>query len=106
MSPDHIPHASDRSVAEISSRRTPPSPEHLGPAGYSVQVAAVPDLEEARTLLEQLSRAGYPAYLSTTPTNQIRLYRVRVGPFKAGQTAQQIARRLEREGHHDPWITK
>ena len=102
-------HASDRRLTEGSGRGTPANPEHLERADrsdYSVQVAAVPALEEARVLLEQLSGARYPAYLIPVTINQVRLYRVRVGPFKSQQTAQKTARRLEREGHHAPWITK
>jgi cell division septation protein DedD len=99
-------HDSERRVAEINGRKTLWSFERGGPAGYAVQVAAVPDLEEARTLREQLIRAGYPVYLTTTTINQVRLYRVRVGPFPAKQTAQQAARRLVIQGYHAPWITK
>ena len=69
-SPVPTAHASDRRLTEGSGRRTPANPEHLERAdrsGYSVQIAAVPDLEEARVLLEQLSRAKYPRSVTRTP---------------------------------------
>jgi DedD protein len=76
-----------------------------GASGFSVQVAAFPDPEEARTLSEQLGRAGYSAYLTTATVNQVRYHRVRVGPFQTRQAAQQVAQRLETQGYQPPWIT-
>jgi DedD protein len=98
--------AGESPVAEFSGRSTVPKSEGAGSPGYSVQVAAFPDLEEARTLSERLSRAGYPAYLTTATVNQVRFHRVRVGPFQARQTAQEVAQRLETQGYQAPWITK
>ena len=80
--------------------------ETADPDGYVVQVAAVPDLQEARAVLEQLAEAGYPAYLTATIVDQVELYRVRVGPLKSRPAAEEVARRLEREGHRAPWVTK
>ena len=76
------------------------------PDGYLVQVAAVPDLLEARAVLEQLTEAGHSAYLTAKVVDQVELYRVRVGPFKSRPVAEAAARRLEREGHRAPWVTK
>jgi cell division septation protein DedD len=98
--------AGESRVAELSGRSTVPNSESARPPGYSVQVAAVRDLEEARTLSDQLTRAGYSVYLTTATVNQVRFHRVRVGPFQTRQTAQQVAQRLETQGHQAPWITK
>ena len=76
------------------------------PDGYVVQVAAVPDLQEARAVLDQLAEAGYPAYLTATTIDRVELYRVRVGPLKSRHVAEDVARRLERDGHRAPWVTK
>jgi len=76
------------------------------PNGYLIQVAAVPDLREARAILEQLSEAGYPAYLIAKTVDHVALYRVRVGPLKSRAEAETALRRLESEGHRAPWITK
>jgi cell division septation protein DedD len=76
------------------------------PDGYVVQVAAVPDLREARAILEQLADAGYPSYLIVKVVDRVELYRVRVGPLKSRAEAEETVRRLDREGHRAPWITK
>jgi cell division septation protein DedD len=93
-------------VAELSAPNTIPDSARAGAPGYSVQVAAVRELEDARTLSEQLNRAGYHAYLTTATVKQVRYHRVRVGPFQTRQTAQQVAQRLETQGYPAPWITK
>jgi cell division septation protein DedD len=76
------------------------------PNGYVVQVAAVPNLQEARAVLEQLAEAGYPVHLTAKIVDRVELYRVRVGPLKSRPAAEEVARRLEREGHSAPWVTK
>jgi cell division septation protein DedD len=76
------------------------------PSGYSVQVAAVPDLREARAVLEQLAEAGHHAYLTAKMVDNVELYRVRVGPFQSRSEAEEVVRRLGREGHRAAWITK
>lgn len=92
--------------AEPSGGSTLPNSERAGTSGYSVQVAAVPDPQEARTLSDELTRAGYSVYLTTATVKQVRYHRVRVGPFQTRQTAQQVAQRLETQGYKAPWITK
>lgn len=79
--------------------------ESADPNGYVVQVAAVPDLQEARAVVEQLAEAGHPAYLTATIVDRVELFRVRVGPLKSRLAAEDVARRLEREGHRAPWVT-
>ena len=93
-------------VAEPSGGSTLPNSDRAAASGYSVQVAAVPNLEEARTLSDQLNRAGYSVYLTTATVKQVRFHRVRVGPFQTWQAAQQVAQRLETQGYKAPWITK
>jgi cell division septation protein DedD len=80
--------------------------EGAGVSGYSVQVAAVPNPQEARTLSSELSRIGYSVYLTTATVKEVRYHRVRVGPFQTRQAAQQVAQRLETQGYKAPWITK
>jgi cell division septation protein DedD len=74
--------------------------------GFAVQIAALPDLQEARRTIEQLTAAGYPAFLSPTTVGQVLLYRVRVGPLKTRRLAEDVAGRLQHEGYPTPWITK
>src|SRR5262245_29623076 len=94
-------------LADIQSPRTPAKPapiETTDPPGFSVQVAAVPDVEDAQRMHAQLNAAGYHGYLTLTTVNQVRLYRVRVGPFRSRQTAQEIGRSLEGRGYERVWI--
>lgn len=75
------------------------------PSGYSVQVAAVPDLQQARAELERLTAAGYPAHITTRTVNRVEMYRVRVGPLATRDVAARIAERLEHDGYPSPWVT-
>lgn len=97
--------AAESGVAEVSGGRTIPSSDGIRPPGYSVQVAAVRDLEKARTLSDQLTGAGYSVFVTTATVKQVRFHRVRVGPFQTRQTAQEVAKQLETNGYKAPWIT-
>jgi putative transposase len=93
-------------AAVVVPRKNAEDIKTSAPGGYAVQVAAVPDLREARAVLEQLGDAGYQAYLTATTVDRVELYRVRVGPFKSRPVAEEMARRLERDGHRAAWVTK
>jgi cell division septation protein DedD len=80
--------------------------ETADPNGYVVQVAALPNLQEARAVLEQLAKAGYSVHLTAKIVDRVELYRVRVGPLKSRSLAEEVAQRLEGEGHHAPWVTR
>lgn len=84
----------------------PTSSDYFVAEGYSVQVAAVPDLEQARTALEKLGGAGYPAHLTTKLVNGVEMYRIRVGPFDTRDAATHAAARLSHDGYESPWITR
>lgn len=103
------PGTSGNQPVEIGARGTRVDAEDIKTAdsdGYAVQVAAVPNLQEARVVLEQLAGAGYPAYVTRKTADQVELYRVRVGPLESRRLAEEVARRLERDGHRTLWITK
>lgn len=76
------------------------------PNAYSVQVAAVPDLQQARAALEKLTAAGYPAHITTKTVNRVEMYRVRVGPLDTRAAADHAAARLRQEGYASPWVTR
>jgi cell division septation protein DedD len=76
------------------------------PQGYSVQVAALPDLQQARIALERLAAAGYPAHITTKNVNRVEMFRVRVGPVDSRDAAEQVAARLRRDGYASPWVTQ
>jgi cell division septation protein DedD len=79
----------------------PADPEH---GGYKIQVAARPTLQEARALQDQLTSAGYLAYLLPANVGKTDVFRVRVGPFDTLEEAQKIASQLRRNGYNDAWI--
>jgi cell division septation protein DedD len=103
------PAASPRTAAPagvpiaVPDLRPPDTEAYLG---YSVQLAAVPDLREASGKVELLTSAGYAAYLLPTTTGDITLHRVRVGPFESLRDAQDVLRRLKRDGYEGGWIAK
>jgi cell division septation protein DedD len=72
--------------------------------GYSVQVAAAPDLQQARRLVERLSAAGHEAYAVPAVVGSAGVVRVRVGPFASRPEAEAAARHLAREGYAGAWI--
>ena len=74
--------------------------------GFHVQISAEPDVQLARETVQRLVSAGYPAYVLPTTVGELELYRVRIGPFESRPDAQEILRRLERDGYEGPWIAK
>lgn len=67
---------------------------------YEVQVGAFDQERQAQEVLAQV-QDGYPqAYLTPRDGPDGPYYRVRIGPFTDKATAQRIARRLTRGGHH------
>jgi cell division septation protein DedD len=113
-SPLPSPTASQPAVADtrspnIAASVTPADSADIkkrDPSGYVIQVAAAPQLEEARAVLAQLAVSGHPAYLTAKIVDGVELYRVRVGPFTSRSAAEDVARRLEHEGHRGLWVTK
>lgn len=89
-----------------ASDARPTTSDTFAPDGYSVQVAAMPDLQQARAALEKLAAAGQPAHITTKTVNGVEIYRVRVGPFSTRDVATQTAERLARNGYESPWITR
>jgi cell division septation protein DedD len=84
----------------------PTSNNDFAVEGYSVQVSATPDLQQARTALEKLTAASHPAHITTKTIDGVEMYRVRVGPFGSRDAAVQMADRLTRDGYGSPWITR
>jgi cell division septation protein DedD len=79
---------------------------HESGAGFTVQVAAVRERNEAETIVKRLTSKGYPAYVTTPAAGAPRVYRVRVGTFDERRKAEAVAGRLEKEEQFRPWITR
>ncbi len=93
-------------VPSTAPAATPEAAVAADPTGYSVQIAALPDLLQARTALEQLAAAGYPAHITTRTVNGVEMYRVRVGPLATRALAELTATRLRGDGYGAPWVTR
>lgn len=96
--------------ATIAAKAAPASDkttkEYFAADGYSVQVSATPDLQQARAALEKLSAASHPAHITTKTIDGVEMYRVRVGPFSSRDAAVQMAERLTQDGYASPWVTR
>ncbi|MGE3511697.1 MAG: SPOR domain-containing protein [Vicinamibacterales bacterium] len=84
----------------------PIAPNAVDPTGFSVQVSATADLQEARLALERLAAAGYSAYVRTKTVKGTAMYRIRVGPLGSLAAAEEMAARLARDGYVSPWVTR
>jgi rare lipoprotein A len=66
---------------------------------FEVQVGAFEDGEQANVVLEQVKPWFPDAYIAPRDGPGGEYYRVRIGPFKTKEEAQQIASSLKRGGH-------
>lgn len=81
-------------VPEKEKKEPPPAPKNK----YALQVAAFNNSEEARDLVNQLKRKGYPAYqISGSAAAKGTLHRVRIGQFPSLQEAKQFALIFEKK---------
>jgi rare lipoprotein A len=67
---------------------------------FEVQVGAFEDSEQAHAVLNQVKPWFPEAYIAPREGPTGEYYRVRIGPFKSKESAQQIAYALKRGGHH------
>jgi len=93
-------------TARVSLQRLPEAMVVDGdePA-YTVQVAAFRDEAAARTLQRQLNGRYGDVFVMTVDLGGVPYYRVRVGRLATISAAQQVARRLDREGF-TPFVTR
>ena len=75
-------------------------------AGFTVQVAAVKQRDEAETIAQRLTKKGYAAYVMPPATGAPAVFRVRVGRFKDRREAESVAARLEKEEQFKHWVTR
>ncbi len=91
----------ERVIAELAAREK--SAPKTGPSEV-VQVAAYTDRKMAEALVGRLRKRGFDSYISGTQPKGSHRFRVRVRP-PSGDSANQLAARLEAQGH-GVWITK
>lgn len=85
---------------DAAPRSEPKPPPALGaPSGaWAVQVGAFGSADTARKLVQDLSGAGYRAFVSPVNRGGKTLYRVRVGPAGDRAGAEQLVPRLKARG--------
>ena len=84
-------------AAPRSEPKPPPALSAPG-GGWAVQVGAFGSAETARKLVQDLSGAGYRAFVSPVNRGGKTLYRVRVGPAGDRAGAEQLVPRLKARG--------
>ena len=83
----------------------PVAPEPAG-AGFSIQVAALREREEADTIVKRLAAKGYPAYVAAPIKEKVPIFRVRVGKYKERREADTVAAKLQKEEQFKPWVVR
>lgn len=94
-------------AASASDRRRAASAvpgEPTGP-GFSVQVSALAEGNDAEALVRRLIGKGYPAYLVPQSAGQPQ-FRVRVGKYRDRREAERVAARLAKEEKFSPWVIR
>ncbi len=108
-----------KSESREPARQVPPppsgaQPESATPAaaggevgmGFTVQVAASANKEDADKLVKILKSRGYPVFLVAPEYVQANdnLFRVQVGPFTSRSDAEKVRSQLAQEGFKQPFI--
>ena len=74
--------------------------------GFTIQVAALRERDEADTIVKRLAGKGYAAYVLAPVRGAPAVYRVRVGKFKDRREADTVAARLQKEEQFKPWVVR
>lgn len=74
--------------------------------GFTVQVAASANKEDAEKLVKILKSRGYPVFLVAPEYVQANdnLFRIQVGPFTSRGDAEKVRAKLAQEGFRQPFI--
>jgi len=75
-------------------------------AGFSVQVAAVRERDEANRMVAKLAQQGYAGYIVNGDGAAAGFYRVRIGTFPNHDAAEAVAKQIEQREGTTPWIVK
>jgi DedD protein len=74
--------------------------------GFSIQLAALREREEADTIVKRLAAKGYPAYVAAPIKEKVPIFRVRVGKYKERNEADTVAAKLQKEEQFKPWVVR
>jgi cell division septation protein DedD len=86
-----------------AAKRAEPSPaaKEWADAGWTVQVNATTNVQQATELARSLRAKGYEAYTVQAPLRGQTWYRVRVGRFSSREKAKEMETRLKTREHLD-----
>jgi len=73
---------------------------------FTIQVAAVENLDQARQLVISLREKGYPAYYYHVQHKSRRYFRIRVGYYKNRAEAETVMKKLKKIGRKDMFISR
>ena len=82
--------ATDGGPGEVVEPRT-------GIVAWTVQLGSFNNDDNARTLIEELRKEGYPAYLERRFEDEVTVFKVRVGPEIRREDAENLRTRLEQD---------
>jgi cell division septation protein DedD len=99
------PPTASRSTATAPAAAPTTASEPAG-AGFSIQVAALREQQEADVIVKRLASKGYPAYVVAPAKGAPAVFRVRVGKYKERHEADTVAARLQKEEQFKPWIVR
>lgn len=101
---DHAAAANLSRSPVASSRRKASAADGAGPApsaeGIIIQVAALREMQDAKSLVDVLKSRNYPAFIVTPAQAHTSdgIYRVQVGPFSNKTLAEKTRQRLAQQG--------
>ena len=89
--------AQDKPAEQVAPK---PAPQQAGSATgmWAVQLGSFSNKENAEKLAANLRKQGYAAFLSQLTTENGQLHRVRIGPQKDRESAEEMANRLAKVG--------
>ena len=84
--------------AEEPAPKPAPQPAASTTGMWAVQLGSFSNKENAEKLAASLRKQGYAAFLSQLTTENGQLHRVRIGPQKDRESAEEMAKRLAKVG--------
>jgi DedD protein len=96
-SPSSPPTSARAATSSTASRTTPGRPVETG---YTVQVTALRDKQDAEKVVNELKSRGFAVFVVRPQYSGAKdnLYRVQVGPFATREEAQRVRDRISKEG--------
>ena len=91
---------------ETASKPTPAASSEPAGTGFSIQIAALREREEADTIVKRLAAKGYPAYVAAPIKEKVPIFRVRIGKYKDRHEADTVAAKLQKEEQFKPWVVR